>query len=132
MEEKLADRLVQVGIRTANGHQREQMSKLGVEVLEMKDLHSVLELEFKSPTYVSLDLDALDPAYAPGVSHYEPGGLSTREVIRLIQSLKAGVVGADVVEFNPKRDVQGMTAMVCAKLIKEIAAKILVGDTRSV
>jgi agmatinase len=125
MEEGLAQRLVQVGIRTMNGHQREQVERFGVEVIEMKDWREDLKIEFNSPVYISFDIDGLDPAFAPGVSHREPGGLSTRQAIRLIQSIDAAVVGADIVEFNPRMDPSGMTAMVCAKLVKEISAKMI-------
>jgi arginase family enzyme len=69
-------------------------------------------------------MDALDPAFAPGVSHFEPGGLSTREVLRLIQSFKGQLIGADVVELNPHRDPYGMTAMVAAKLVKELISRL--------
>lgn len=125
MEEKLAKGLVQVGIRTATGHQREQMKRFGVEAIEMKDFREDLRLEADAPLYISFDMDALDPSCAPGVSHPEPGGLTTRQAIGLIQRLKANVVGADIVEFNPRRDSGGLTAFVCAKLLKEIAAKML-------
>jgi arginase len=125
MEEKLAQRLMQVGIRTMNGHQRDQAIRFGVEVIEMKDLKDGLELTFDTPVYVSVDMDALDPAFAPGVSHREPGGLTTRQVIDIIQSIKAPVIGADIVEFNPKMDATGMTAVVSAKILKELAAKML-------
>ena len=128
MEEGLADRLVQVGIRAMNGHQRQQASKFRVEVVEMKDWREDLRLVFDSPVYVSVDMDALDPAFAPGVSHPEPGGLSTRQVIRLIQSISSPVIGADIVEFNPKRDSSGITAVACAKIIKELAGKMLEGE----
>lgn len=125
MEEKLAHRLVQVGIRTMNGHQREQATRFGVQVIEMKDLRNGLNLTFDTPVYTSVDMDALDPAFAPGVSHREPGGLTTRQVIEFIQSIDAPVIGADIVEFNPKMDPSGMTAVVCAKILKELAAKML-------
>jgi arginase family enzyme len=125
MEEGLVERLVQVGIRTATGHQREQIERFGVEVVEMKDFPDDLRLEFDTPVYISFDIDGLDPAFAPGVSHREPGGLSTRQALNLIQRLKADVVGADIVEFNPRMDPTGVTAMVCAKLLKEIAAKMV-------
>lgn len=126
LEDRLADRLLQVGIRTMNAHQRAQADKFDVESHEMKDWCGHLHLDFDEPLYVTIDIDALDPAFAPGVSHHEPGGLSTREVINLIHSINAPViVGADIVEFNPTRDLVGMTAMVCAKLLKEIAAKML-------
>ena len=125
MEEGLVRRLVQVGIRTLNGHQREQAARFGVEVHEMKDWRDGLELDFDTPVYISFDVDGLDPAYAPGVSHREPGGLSTRQVIDLIHRVGRPVVGADVVEFNPRTDVGGVTASVCAKLVKEIAGVML-------
>jgi arginase len=127
MEEGLVERLVQVGIRTATCHQREQIERFGVEVFEMKDFPEDLRLEFDTPVYISFDIDGLDPAFAPGVSHREPGGLSTRQALNVIQRLKADVVGADIVEFNPRMDSTGVTAMICAKLLKEIAAKMLVG-----
>ena len=126
MEEKLAARLVQVGIRTMNGHQREQAKRFGVEVNEMRSLYPGLELNFNGPLYISFDMDALDPAFAPGVSHHEPGGLTTRQAIALIQSFEAPqLVGADIVEYNPARDPLGITAMAAAKLLKEIAARML-------
>lgn len=125
MEEGLVKRLVQVGIRTINGHQKEQAMRFGVETIEMRHWRDDLVLEFDSPVYISFDLDALDPAFAPGVSHREPGGLSTRQAIDVIQRLNGRVVGADIVEFNPHMDPLHITATVCAKLLKEIAAKML-------
>lgn len=125
MENKLAKRLVQIGIRTLSKHQKEQADKFGVEIIQMKDFDVSNLPQFKNPIYLSLDIDGLDPAYAPGVSHHEPGGLSTREVLRIIQNINVPIIGADIVEYNPTRDVNDMTAMVSAKLLKEIAAKIL-------
>jgi arginase len=125
MEENLAGRLVQVGIRTMNPHQRTQAERFGVEVIEMRKWQPETGLDFEGPLYLSLDLDVLDPAFAPGVSHHEPGGLSTRDVLQLIQSLRVPIVGADIVEFNPRRDPVGITAMVAAKFLKEIAGRML-------
>ena len=125
MEEKLATRLVSVGIRTMTPHQRSQADLFGVEIVDMISLVSTPPLIFEGPLYVSLDLDVLDPAFAPGISHHEPGGLTTRELIRVIQNVQGAVVGADIVEYNPYRDIQNMTAMVAAKLMKELAAKML-------
>ena len=125
MEENLAGRLVQVGIRTVNAHQRTQAERFGVEVIEMREWQPETGLDFEGPLYLSLDIDVLDPAFAPGVSHHEPGGLSTRDVLRLIQSLRVPIVGADIVEFNPRRDPLGITAMVAAKFLKEIAGRMV-------
>lgn len=125
MEEKLAVRLVQVGIRTLTGHQKEQAGRFGVEIIQMKNIDKAQDLTFDGPVYLSFDLDCLDPAFAPGVSHYEPGGMSTRDALTIIQNLQGQLVGADIVEFNPKRDPQGITAMVASKLLKEILGKML-------
>ncbi len=126
MEEGLTKRLVQIGIRTANGHQLEQAARFGVEVITMRDLGEAAALSFNEPLYISFDVDVLDPAFAPGVSHPEPGGLSTREVINIIQSVRAPFfAGADMVEYNPALDVRDITAMACAKILKEILARFI-------
>ena len=125
MEEGRVRRLVQVGIRTMNAPQRAQAERFGVEVVEMKAWRPDLSVPAEGPVYVSLDLDVLDPAFAPGVSHPEPGGLSTREVIGSCSGLRGPVVGADLVELNPARDPTGATARVAAKLAKELLARLL-------
>jgi arginase len=125
LESGLVQNLVQVGIRAATGKQRENAAKYGVRMFEMRAIEEVLFLKFKNPLYVSFDLDALDPAFAPGVSNREAGGLSTRQAIAIIQNLKARIVGLDIVELNPSRDPSGITAPVAFKLIKEVAGKIV-------
>jgi agmatinase len=122
MERGDARRLVQVGIRTLNRHCREQAKRFGVEIVPMRDFAPDRVPLPEAPLYISLDLDALDPAFAPGVSHHEPGGLSVRDVLAVLHGLPGPIVGADVVEYNPSRDVNGMTAVVAAKLVKELAA----------
>ena len=121
MENGLARHLVQVGIRTMNGHCREQARRFDVDVIEMRDFSPDRVPIPEGPLYVSIDLDGLDPAFAPGVSHHEPGGLSTRDVLSVLHRIKGGIVGADVVELNPSRDINQMTAVVAAKLVKELA-----------
>jgi arginase len=125
MEAGLVKRLVQVGIRTINAHQREQALRFGVEVLTMQNWQDVFNIQFGSPLYLTFDMDCLDPAFAPGISHREPGGLSTREALSIIQSLRANIVAADLVEFNPVQDLSGVTEMVAAKIFKEIVVKML-------
>lgn len=122
LERGLARRLVQVGIRTLNAHCREQVALYGVEVVEMRDFAPDHVPIPDAPLYISIDLDALDPAFAPGVSHHEPGGLSTRDILSVLARIPVPIVGADVVEYNPMRDINGMTAVVAAKLVKELAA----------
>jgi len=126
MENGLAKRLVQVGIRTLNQHQKDQADKYGVEIHEMKNFClEKFEPHFNGPVYISFDIDGLDPAFAPGVSHHEPGGLSVRDVLTIIQRIDVEVIGADIVEYNPTRDINNMTAMVAAKLLKELSGKML-------
>jgi agmatinase len=123
MEEGLAERLVQFGIRTMTEHQRQQVDRFGVEVHELRSWDGRLP-KLSGPVYVSVDIDVLDPAFAPGISHHEPGGMSTRQLLDSLHQLKPGddiqLVGADVVEVNPRRDVHDMTAMVGAKLTREL------------
>jgi agmatinase len=125
MEKGVVASLTQAGIRTLNTHQKEQAALFNVKVIEMKDLKFDFIQTLQGPLYISLDLDVLDPAFAPGISHHEPGGLTTRELIKLIQSITVPVVGADIVEYNPLRDVNNMTAMVAYKLFKELASKMM-------
>ncbi|MEM8526086.1 MAG: agmatinase [Bacteroidota bacterium] len=125
MEKGLMKSLTQVGIRTFNAHQREQAEKYKVNVIEMKDFNDDFLETLESPLYISLDLDVLDPAFAPGVSHHEPGGMSTRQLLEIIQRIPVEVVGADIVEYNPMRDLNNMTAMVAYKLMKELMAKMV-------
>ncbi|KAF7139215.1 hypothetical protein RHSIM_Rhsim07G0029000 [Rhododendron simsii] len=155
MEGGYARRLLQVGIRSITSEGREQGKKFGVEQYEMRTfsrdrqiLENLVSLSLSlslserlgnlnrcgnipklgegvKGVYISVDVDCLDPAFAPGVSHIEPGGLSFRDVLNILHNLQADVVAADVVEFNPQRDtVDGMTAMVAAKLVRELTAKI--------
>jgi agmatinase len=125
LEEGLLARLVQVGIRTMNDRQRPQVERYGVEQFDMRSWHAGARPALEGPIYLSLDLDGLDPAFAPGVSHREPGGLALRDVLELIQGLPMPLVGADVVELNPRKDLDGVTAAVAAKLVREIAGRML-------
>ncbi len=125
MQEGLAGRLIQVGIRTMNGHQHDQAVRYGVEVIDMRSWANGVRPRVEGPVYVSIDLDGLDPAHAPGVSHWEPGGLTVREVVGLVQGLSGPLIGADVVELNPRQDRSGLTARVAAKLVKELASRML-------
>ena len=122
MERGYTKRLVQVGIRTMNRHCREQVARFGVEVIEMRDFAVDRVPILDGPLYISIDMDGFDPAVAPGVSHIEPGGLSTRDVLNVLNRQTAPLAGADIVELNPLRDINCMTAVLAAKLIRELAA----------
>ena len=90
----LCDRLLQVGLRTITPHHREQMARFDVRALEARHVGTTdpamwlaEHLPRNADVYVSFDLDVLDPAFAPGVSHHEPGGISTREALGVLQAL---------------------------------------------
>ncbi|KAJ7007486.1 arginase 1 [Populus alba x Populus x berolinensis] len=107
MEGGYARRLLQVGIRSITKEGREQGKRFGVEQYEMRTfsrdrqrLENLKLGEGVKGVYISIDVDCLDPAFAPGVSHIEPGGLSFRNVLDILHNLQADVVAADVVEFK--------------------------------
>ena len=128
LEERLADRLVQVGIRTINAHQTAQARRFGAEVIVMRagiEAMVTAARRLEGSVYLSLDLDVLDPAHAPGISHPEPGGLTTRELLTIIQAIPRGrLLGADLVELNPANDLRDLTARVAAKAVKEIVGRM--------
>ncbi len=125
MENGLCKRLVQVGVRTVTKHHREQADRWNVEIIQMKDIDKLDAITFDRPVYISLDLDVFDPAYAPGVSHHEPGGLSPRQLLNFLMKSDLELFAADIVELNPDRDFKGMTAAIGAKFVKEFIGKML-------
>jgi len=127
MEEGCATRLIQLGIRTMNEHQRQQATRFGIEIVPMGELPALERLKLAGPVYVSFDVDVLDPAFAPGISHREPGGMSVREAIAHLHAVRGEKVGGDLVECNPRQDVSGLTAMVCGKILKEMLGLMLSG-----
>jgi arginase len=117
--------LVQIGIRTMTPPQREIAERYGVRSFGPDELNEARASLPDGDVYVTLDLDGIDPAFAPGVSHREPGGLSVRDVLRLVAAIPGNVVGADVVELNPDCDVDGLTASVAAKCAREFVGRML-------
>lgn len=123
--------ITQIGIRTLNATQ----AKTAADLAEKINMISAADLSQSMPrmpllpeharVYLSVDLDALDPAYAPGVSHPVPGGLTSRQVIQFIQNSDVNWVGMDVVELNPKLDMNDQTAVLAAKLLHEAMGKAL-------
>ena len=136
----LCAQLISVGVRCISGAQIPLLVRHGVELIEAKDFptkgHDILPVLKKhirsddTPVYLSFDLDCLDPAAAPGVSHREAGGLTARQAIDAIHCVPGRLVGADLVEYNPARDTPDfLTASVAAKIMKEIAGKLLLSQT---
>lgn len=125
MEQGLATRLVQVGIRTLNAHCRSQAKRFGVEIVEMRDFSVDRVPVLDGPLYISIDMDALDPSQVPGVSHPEPGGLWLRDILCCLDHQRGPIIGADIVELNPNRDVGSLSAITAAKLLREVAAAMV-------
>jgi len=114
--------LVQVGIRLARPQERAFGAKHGVIMLGADEIDRIPYARLTAPLYVSIDLDGFDPAFAPGVSHPEPGGLSSRDALSILKRLPVAPIGADIVELNPERDLNLLTAHLAARLVKELAA----------
>jgi len=118
------ENIYQFGIRSADEEELKfaekanffPLHKYGVpEILEILD-----ELNIDKKVYVTIDIDVLDPAFAPGVGTPEPGGITSDEIFKILYALKKfDVAGFDVVEVNPMTDISGITAMLAAKLIRE-------------
>lgn len=81
----------------------------------------------EDPVYLSVDIDVLDPAFAPGTGTPEPGGWTTRELIRVLRGIEGlNVVGADVVEVSPAYQGAGEeTALAAAQVVYEILSSIV-------
>lgn len=117
--------LTQLGIRTMNIAQSVYLERYSdrLIVVEARELPAELpDLEHipeDALVYITIDMDGFDPAFAPGVSHAVPGGLSSRQVLDFIQQGHWGLVGMDVVEVNPTRDLNDQTAILAARLLHE-------------
>jgi arginase len=122
MEASHAKRLVQIGIRTLTQRCREQADRYNVEIIPMAGFVPAQVPILSGPLYISFDLDGIDPSEAPGVSHPEPGGLTVREALAILDRQTSPIIGADIVELNPLRDRGDVTAILAAKLVREIAA----------
>jgi agmatinase len=124
-----------IGTRGAEQEELENARKAGLKIVNPLD---VAELGVKkvaqmikartagSRTYISIDLDCVDPASAPGVSVPSPGGLSAVDLIYLLNKAISGgnVVGIDIVELVPDYDVNGMTATFAARILSECIASV--------
>jgi guanidinopropionase len=123
-------RSVQIGIRGASEYLWEFSRDAGMTVIPMHEftalgceavIRHIREVVGDGPTYVSFDVDALDPAFAPGTGTPEVGGLTTREVLQILQGLKGlNIIGGDVVEVAPQYDSTTNTAQAGAQMLFEI------------
>ncbi|USS40180.1 agmatinase [Thermococcus aggregans] len=116
--------VVQIGIRAPTKEQIDFAEEHGIKIISASEVYRCQEVDVPfEKAYLSFDMDVLDPAFAPGVGNPEPGGLTTRELVEVIKSLKTEVVAFDVVELNPDYDYKGITAFAAAKVIREVLGK---------
>lgn len=124
-----------VGIRASTSEQDASIEKLGLTVHRAEDVFkngaNIIASSLKSslreePVYISIDLDCLDPAFAPGVGNPQPGGLTSRQIVDILRGLRGvNVVAADIVEYCPRFDSHSrITAFAAAILIKELMGLI--------
>lgn len=144
IEEGLLDpkRTVQIGIRGAlyNDSENDWGERQGIRVIDIEEcrrlgteavIAEARRVVGDGPTYVTFDVDALDPVYAPGTGTPEIGGLTTLEAQHMIRGLQGlNLVGGDIVEVSPPFDPSGNTALVGATLMFEILC-VLADSLRS-
>ncbi|WP_338598135.1 agmatinase [Sulfolobus tengchongensis] len=128
IEESLIKNAVQAGIRASTFSKEDLKDKerLGVSSFTIRDLKNNIDAVIKEinsltgPTYISIDIDVVDPAFAPGTGTPEVGGLTSFEIIEIVRRLRFDkLVGFDVVEVSPPYDVSEITSMLAANIIYE-------------
>ncbi len=126
------ENLVQLGVRSCSKEEAEFAEEARIEAYNSEELKENLENIAKEvagkavdkKVYLSIDLDVLDPAFAPGVATPEPGGISTMELMKLIRIFGGlDLVGCDIVELVPPHD-DGTTAFAAARVAYEILGTI--------
>jgi guanidinopropionase len=136
-------RTIQIGIRGAQNSDAgwkyslesgmrvvfiEEFDRLGVPAV----IAEALRVVGAGPAYLSIDVDGIDPVYAPGTGTPEVGGLSSREALQLIRGLEGlDFLGADVVEVSPPYDVGGTTALLGATLMYEALCLLATCHTKA-
>ena len=126
------ENIILVGTRNWDKNEIEFIQKNKIKYFSMKEImkegiheasESIMSIAKNfSDLYVSIDIDVLDPAFAPGTGYNEPGGLSTRELLFFLHRLKKmkNLKAFDVVEINPSKDVNDITSLVGAKILVEL------------
>jgi agmatinase len=126
-------RSILIGTRAAEAEELMNAAKVGLEIItpmEAAELGVVKLAERfagkrREKKYVSIDLDCLDPAFAPGVSVPSPGGLSSTDLLYLVkEAVRSGILAMDIVELSPDFDINNMTAYLAARIISESIASL--------
>ena len=127
-----SEKVILIGLRNWHSSEISYLKQKKIKYFTMKEvfekgikeiIEGTMEVSINWPaTYLSIDIDVVDPAFAPGTGWTEPGGITSRELIysvqklRLLENLKA----IDIVEVLPDKDINNMTSKLAAKLIKEL------------
>jgi len=127
--ESITRKYASVGIRSGDREEYEYVRENNIKVFSAEDviskgIKSVIEdirKDIRGPIYLSVDMDAIDPAYAPALGTPEPYGITPRDVREVISSLAPQIVGFDLVEIAPEYD-SGGTALLGAKLVRDFLA----------
>ena len=122
------ERVTQVGIRASNPRQKAAAEAAGVKTVPAWEVDRFIYSE-PGPVYLSVDIDVLDPAFAPGCGNPVPGGLSTRQLLDLIHRLDVEILAVDLVEVNPLLDPAGITALAAVRVVTEILGSIVGFDS---
>lgn len=123
--------VTQYGIRASNAVQEEFAARHSGRVFQFPARKLTGELPLPEHlgrgalVYITLDLDGFDPAFAPGVAHPVPGGLSPRHVINLLHRAEWKLVGMDAVEVNPELDLRDLTAILAARILHEAMGQVV-------
>jgi len=125
-----AENVLLVGVRNSDDKETIFMKEKGIKTISMNVLNenlqeacdTIMEFANSKELYVSLDIDVVDPAFAPAVSYKEPGGLSSRQIIYLMQRINKikNLRALDIVEINEAKDAAGFTIKLGAKILSEI------------
>lgn len=119
---------VEIGIRAPEEEEIENLESMNlltitpfdIQELGIKKTLDKIKKKIGNNVYISIDVDCIDPAYAPGVSDPVPGSLTSAQLIYLVKNLaKLGIIGFDVMEINPKYDIQDTTAHLASRIIAE-------------
>ena len=122
-----------IGTRAAEAEELENAAKVGLEIISPMEVLELGVLKLarrfsgkgREKKYISVDLDCLDPAFAPGVSVPSPGGLSSTDLLYLVkQAVHSGIIAMDIVELSPDFDLNNMTAYLAARIISESIASL--------
>ena len=98
-----------------------EIDEMGINKIIEKILNRIKNI----PCYISIDIDCIDPAYAPGTGTPEPGGMSSRELFTILKGLsKLNIIGGDMVEVSPSYDANNITSQLAANLVFEIICLI--------